>query len=148
MVKDWNGNGHNQLRWNQVNVFAFPNGYGNTIPYNLRNRESWKHVFTLVDPRLYPWKAYLAHSAKTGATGAAIGPGSRRKVKASGTGSSKSGVSKKFRVSVNPPRWYFKCSDANAAHLKGYSCLSGLPSVSWNFKDGNFIPTQTPNGPY
>ncbi|EFY84239.1 hypothetical protein MAC_09717 [Metarhizium acridum CQMa 102] len=55
MVRLWNLEHEDQKT--EITVFAFPNGRGCRIDYNLRSTPSRDRVYTFVDPRTYNWKA-------------------------------------------------------------------------------------------
>ncbi|KAI0455163.1 kinetochore Sim4 complex subunit FTA2-domain-containing protein [Xylaria acuta] len=54
MMFDWNLDYADQK--GKISVYAFPNGRGCRIKYNLRSKPARERVYTFVDPRKYDWK--------------------------------------------------------------------------------------------
>ncbi len=86
MIREWNHYVKNQKE--ELSVFAFPNGRGLQMQYDLRAKPSRNRIYSFVDPRLYNWRA---------------GGADRRSRK---------------RFDTRPPRWYFSCGPGRAAHLR------------------------------
>ena len=139
MVEIWNEE-HEDPK-DKISVNAFPGGHGCRIHYNLRPRPSLQRVYSLVDPRLYDWRASVTNGAGTGATEAAGGERSRPKAKGSSRGKGKGAISKtNRRLVARPPRWYYNCHPRVAAKLKRTTSYSTV--LSWRFKDGLLFPQE------
>lgn len=135
MVLLWNEEHENQKK---ISVHAFPDGRGCRIKYDLRSTPSRERVYSLVDPRLYDWRA-SAGSPENGATGSLDGRKSGRRTKGSSHGKPRGAISKTCRrLDPKPPRWYYDCNTQVAAKLKGKTSFS--TSLEWEFKDGLIFP--------
>lgn len=58
MIRHWNLElKYNKSKKRPLRVFAFPEGKGLQIKHNLREKSDRGRVFSLVDPRMYDWRA-------------------------------------------------------------------------------------------
>lgn len=128
MVKLWNREREDQR---DISVYAFPDGHGCHVKYNLRSTPARERVYSLVDPRRYDWKAGALERRTSG-----------RRTRGGSRGKSGRAISKNRRtLDAKPPRWYYHCSSKRAAMLRdnNHGCWS--TSLQWNIKDGFIFPT-------
>ncbi|CAG9949076.1 unnamed protein product [Clonostachys rosea f. rosea IK726] len=130
MARIWNDEHPEQKT--KISFRALPSSYVYCEGYNLRSTPSREAVYSLVDPRLYDWKASTV-GEKTRSTKGNVG------TKKSGSGKHSQGVSKsRRRLQAKPPRWYYDCSQKTAADLK--SIHNFTTSIEWVFRDGHIFP--------
>ncbi len=121
----------------EISFWAFPNGKGCRVKYDLRSTPSRERVYSFVDPRQFDWKASannpgnaatetLAKDTPTRRRSSRIAKRQKRRVRTS------------TRLLAKPPRWYFNCSEEVAKRLKKKTDFS--TSLQWEFRDGLIYP--------
>ena len=136
MMFDWNLYYADQN--GRISVYAFPDGRGCQIKYNLRSKTARERVYTFVDPRKYDWRSCPA-STGTSAT-------KRRRsgrISKGGRHGNPQGVSPKIRRQLNarPSMWYYDCDGELAARLRMPDPFCAL--MKWDYKEGFIFPRIT-----
>ncbi|KAI1073595.1 kinetochore Sim4 complex subunit FTA2-domain-containing protein [Whalleya microplaca] len=137
MISDWNLEYADQK--SRISVYAFPDGRGCLIKYNLRSKTARERAYTFVDPRKYDWRTCPV-SAGTSGEEATKRRRSGRISKGGSRHGNPQGVSSKIRrqVSARPPMWYYNCDSELAAELRMPGPLCAF--MQWDYKEGFIVP--------